>query len=91
VRFGDLQENARQLLGSQADFEIACECVDASGAVGKAGEMQPNVVILDTSLPDMDGLEVLRHQDSLAFDRNLAVQRAHMVERGWRPEPVDTS
>jgi hypothetical protein len=46
VCFGDLQENARQLLGSQAHFEIACECVDASGAVGKAGEMQPNVVIL---------------------------------------------
>jgi two-component system, NarL family, nitrate/nitrite response regulator NarL len=40
-----------QLLGSQADFEILCECVEASGAVEKTGEMQPDVVILDISLP----------------------------------------
>jgi two-component system response regulator NreC len=49
-----------QLLGSQADFEIVCECVNASGAFQKTEEMQPDVVILDISLPEMDGLEVVR-------------------------------
>ena len=73
-----------QILGSQADFEIVCECVDASGAVEKAGEMQPNVVILDISLPDMDGLEVVRRIRTVAPSTEILLcsEHAHMVRAG---------
>jgi DNA-binding NarL/FixJ family response regulator len=73
-----------QLLGSQADFEIVCECVDASGAIEKTGEMQPEVVILDISLPDMDGLEVVRGIRTVSPLTKILLcsEHAHMVRAG---------
>jgi DNA-binding NarL/FixJ family response regulator len=73
-----------QLLGSQADFEIVCECVNASGAVEKTEETRPDVVILDISLPDMDGLEVVRRMRAVAplTEILLCSEHAHMVRAG---------
>jgi DNA-binding NarL/FixJ family response regulator len=73
-----------QLLGSQADFEIVCESVDASGAVEKTEEMQPDVVILDINLPDVDGLEVVRRirAASPSTEILLCSEHAHMVGAG---------
>src|SRR5580700_5783455 len=73
-----------QLLGSQADFEIVCECIDASGAVEKTEEMQPDVVILDISLPDMDGLAVVRRIRTVAPSTEILLcsEHPHMVRAG---------
>jgi DNA-binding NarL/FixJ family response regulator len=73
-----------QLLGSQADFEIVCECVNASGAFQKTEEMQPDVVILDISLPDMDGLEVVRRIRTVSPSTEILLcsEHAHMVSAG---------
>jgi DNA-binding NarL/FixJ family response regulator len=79
-------------LGSQADFKIVCECVDASGAVENAGEMQPDVVILDISPLDMDGLDVVRRIRTVSPSTEILLcsEHAHMVsawleagERGY--------
>jgi DNA-binding NarL/FixJ family response regulator len=74
----------QQLLGSQADFEIVCECVDASGAVEKTEEMQPDVVVLDISLPDMDGLEVVRRIKTVSPSTEILLcsEHPHMVRAG---------
>jgi DNA-binding NarL/FixJ family response regulator len=73
-----------QILRSQADFEIICECVDASGAVEKTEEMRPDVIILDISLPDMGGLEVVRRirTASPLTEILLCSEHAHMVREG---------
>jgi DNA-binding NarL/FixJ family response regulator len=36
------------------------------GAISKAGELQPDVILLDINLPDMNGLEVTRQIKSVA-------------------------
>jgi|SRR5579864_6156436 DNA-binding NarL/FixJ family response regulator len=46
-----------QLLQSQADIEVACEAVDGADAVIKAREHLPDVVLLDVTMPTMNGLE----------------------------------
>jgi DNA-binding NarL/FixJ family response regulator len=73
-----------QLLGSQADFEIVCECVNASEAVQKTEQMRPAVVILDISLPDIDGLEVVRRIRTISPSTEILLcsEHAHMVRAG---------
>jgi two-component system response regulator DegU len=54
-----------QLLQSEADIEVACEAVDGADAIRKAREHVPDVVLLDVTMPIMNGLEatsVLRRE-----------------------------
>lgn len=46
-----------QLLQSQSDIEVASEAVDGADAVAKAREHLPDVVLLDVTMPSMNGLE----------------------------------
>lgn len=46
-----------QILRSQADIEVVCEAVDGNDAVQKVSEHQPDVVLLDITMPTMNGLE----------------------------------
>ncbi len=46
-----------KLLGTRAGWTIVGEAVDGAEAIGKAKELQPDVVIMDVTMPEMDGLE----------------------------------
>jgi DNA-binding NarL/FixJ family response regulator len=46
-----------RLLRTQPGWEIVGEASGGSEAIGKARDLQPDVVILDISMPDMNGLE----------------------------------
>lgn len=46
-----------QILRSQSDIEVVCEAVDGADAVQKVSEYQPHVVLLDITMPTMNGLE----------------------------------
>lgn len=46
------------ILRTQADIEIVCEAIDGAEAIRKIGEHQPDVVLLDITMPTMNGLEV---------------------------------
>jgi YesN/AraC family two-component response regulator len=47
-----------QILRSQADIEVVCEAADGDEAITKIREHQPDVVLLDITMPTMNGLEV---------------------------------
>ncbi len=47
----------RMLLQAQADMEIVGEVEAGRAAVAKARELMPDVVLMDISLPDIDGFE----------------------------------
>ena len=47
-----------QILRLHADIEVVCEAVDGADALGKIREHQPDVVLLDITMPSVNGLEV---------------------------------
>jgi two-component system response regulator AlgR len=55
------RERLRRLLGGLADVEVAAEAGTGEQAVRLAGELRPDVVLLDVRMPGMNGLEAARH------------------------------
>ncbi len=47
----------QKLLGTRAGWTVVGEATDGSEAVDKAKELQPDVVIMDVTMPQMNGLE----------------------------------
>jgi DNA-binding NarL/FixJ family response regulator len=54
----NVRRNVCRLLQSQADIEVVCEAVDGADALCKAREHLPDFVLLDVTMPNMNGLEV---------------------------------
>ena len=50
---------ARALLQAEG-FDVVGEAVDGADALAKVSELQPEVVLLDVQLPDLDGFEISR-------------------------------
>jgi two-component system, NarL family, response regulator NreC len=50
----------RVLLESQPDVRVVGEAGNGAEAIARANELRPDIVLLDISMPDVDGLEALR-------------------------------
>jgi DNA-binding NarL/FixJ family response regulator len=50
----------RRVLECQPSWEVVAEAADGVEAIGKAIETKPNVVVLDYSMPRINGLEATR-------------------------------
>jgi DNA-binding NarL/FixJ family response regulator len=58
------RESARGLLEG-GGFDVVGEAEDGADALRLAGELEPEVVLLDVHLPDLDGFEVARRLSEL--------------------------
>lgn len=47
-------------LAERSEIQIVAEAENGSTAIQKAKELQPDIMILDIGLPDIDGLQVAR-------------------------------
>lgn len=56
---GDLRALYRFTLDRSEDFEVVAEAADGLGGVAAARSHQPDLVLLDLSMPVMDGLQAL--------------------------------
>jgi len=49
------------VLNTQPDFEVVGEASTGPETIERAAVLQPDVVLLDLEMPDMDGVETLQH------------------------------
>ena len=54
------REGLRSIIEEQADLEIVAEAVDGEMAIEAARQCRPDVVIMDVSMPRMNGWEATR-------------------------------
>jgi DNA-binding NarL/FixJ family response regulator len=80
---------ARALLQSEG-FEVVGEAVDGASALRAAEQLEPEVVLLDVQLPDLDGFEVA---ERLAADDNppLVVLVSTRQAASYRGRLAETS
>ncbi len=55
-----IRRGIRALLASQQGCEVCGEAVDGQDAVEKAHQLHPDLVIMDVSMPNLNGLEATR-------------------------------
>ena len=54
------------ILSSQPDFEVVGEAANGREAVDRCAELQPDVVVMDVSMPELNGIEATRRLAEVA-------------------------
>ena len=72
-----IRRNIRRLLESQVDFELIAEAVTGLDAIRQAHERQPDVILLDISLPALSGLAALPQIRKAAPDARVLMVTNH--------------
>jgi len=67
----------RSFLETQSGFVVIAEAKNGLQALEKAGEMQPDIVLMDISMPDMDGIEATLQFKKLYPDCQILVLTVH--------------
>jgi DNA-binding NarL/FixJ family response regulator len=55
-----MRDGLRTLLAQQADMEVVAEADNGRTAVALARELEPDVIIMDIGMPEMNGIEAAR-------------------------------
>ena len=72
-----VREGIRHVLATQHGFDIAGEAATGADAVRLAGECDPDVVVLDVSMPSGTGLEVIGDVRRAAPDARVLILSVH--------------
>lgn len=65
------------LLERQSDVEIVGEAADGRDAVAQIKQLKPHIVLMDISMPQMDGIQVLQQLASEKLDTKVIVLSMH--------------
>ena len=55
-----IRSGVAKILSTEADLEVCGEAKDGAEAIQKAQELRPDLVLLDISMPGLDGLATAR-------------------------------
>lgn len=72
-----MREGLRSLVNAQADMNVVGEAGNGRAALLKARELQPDVVIMDVSMPDLNGIQVTERLKRVCQNITVLVLTAH--------------
>jgi DNA-binding NarL/FixJ family response regulator len=76
-----LRRGVKTLLQSHAGWEVCGEAHTGREAVTKTEELKPDIVILDISMPDLNGLEAARRIRKASANTEVLVFTAHYSDQ----------
>jgi two-component system response regulator NreC len=85
---GVLRAGLRALLNAEPDLEVVGEVADGYETLRLAGELHPDVVLLDISMPGIDGIEVARRLKAISPGSRTLILTVH-EDGGLLQEAID--
>ena len=88
--YQDWRRTVRELLRERPELQVICEASDGLEAVQKAGELKPDLIVLDIGLPRLNGIEAARrirqvysNSKILFLTADNSPDVAQAVSSGW--------
>jgi DNA-binding NarL/FixJ family response regulator len=75
---GSFRASARALLEA-GGFDVVGEATDGASALAAAGELDPDVVLLDIHLPDVDGFAVAKRLEADGLSAAIVLTSSRSV------------
>jgi DNA-binding NarL/FixJ family response regulator len=75
-----LRQGLRSLLEKDGEFEVVAEANDGFEAVRFAGELMPEILIIDLSMPRLTGMDAIRELRKLHSNIRIIVLTVHSAE-----------
>ena len=72
-----VRRGVRSLLAARTGFEVCGEAVDGQDGVEKAQELKPDVIVMDVSMPKLNGFEATRLIHNLLPDIGVLILSQH--------------
>lgn len=77
---GILRAGLRNLLNAEADLEVVGEASDGAEVLELVEQLQPEVILMDISMPNMGGIEVLEHLSEKPYAGKVLMLTVHEDE-----------
>ncbi len=68
------------LLGSEPDIEVVGEAIDGQQAVQMAAQLQPDIVLMDIGMPELDGIEATQQIKQTLPEVQVLILTMHRSE-----------
>jgi DNA-binding NarL/FixJ family response regulator len=72
-----VRDGLKTLLEAQADIRVVGMAADGREAVAHAAQLKPDVVVMDISMPDMNGVEAARRIHAARADTRIVMLSMH--------------
>jgi DNA-binding NarL/FixJ family response regulator len=76
-----IRNGLRALFERQADVKVLADAANGRDAVRLVSELQPDVVVLDVSMPELNGLEATRQIRKNKFEGGIVILSSHAERR----------